>query len=121
MTNEKKYALNTSTGRYCVVGSKTYIRARKGGHIREPEPVLAVDTAKQPEPVLAVDAARQSEPQSRPDNVVVEGDVNDELKSKLAQECSDIVNQHVSQFKGITQKQTDTLLRRMLYEKLCID
>ena len=111
MTNdEKKYALNTSTGRYCAVGSKTYIRAKKGGFIQGPE----VKKPEETEPEVPTTRPPSPEP-----NVLVEELNSDKLKSKLAKECTDIVNQHMSHFKGITQKQTDALLKKLLYEKLC--
>jgi len=112
MTDDKKrYALNTRTGRYCEVGSKTYIRAKKGGFIRETEEPKPEPEEPEPQPELP-----SPEPKPPADDFN-----SDKLKSKLEKECSNIVNQHVSKFKGITEKQTDALLKKMLYEKLCLD
>jgi hypothetical protein len=116
----KKYAMNTQTGRYCTVGSKTYIRAKKGGFIKEAEPTP--QQTKPPTPQKTKPPTPQPEPPTpHPEPPTPEPELdNNKFKSKLAEECSEIVNKHKEQFKGISQKQTDTLLRRMLYEKLCL-
>ena len=45
-----------------------------------------------------------------------------EFKEKLSDQCTDLVRDNRDQFGShLTQEQTDALLKRMLYEKLCLN
>ena len=101
------YELNVRTGRYCKIGSRTYIRACKAGEI---EVKQAETVAPQVEPV----------PTPSPTPVVQKPKLP-EFEKKVAETCTDIVKEHPEKFAQLTQAQTDRLLRKMLYEKLCVE
>ena len=102
------YALNNKTGRYCKMGSRTYIRGVKSGDIevkQEPTPAPAPAPTPAPSPVVAPPL-----PAKLP-----------EFETKVAETCTDIVKENPEKFAELTQAQTDRLLRKMLYEKLCLN
>ena len=44
-----------------------------------------------------------------------------ELKSEVKAEMKSIIKENKNEFKELTQKETDQLLKRMLFEKLCVN
>jgi hypothetical protein len=102
--------LNPSTNRFVNIGSQKHKRLILEG-VLPPVDGLELETEPMPEAVRTV---------KEPDQELTQAQRKD-FKNKLASECSTIVNAHISQFKNISQKQTDALLKKMLYEKLCIE
>jgi hypothetical protein len=96
--NSKKI-LNPATNRFVNYGSQKYYRLVNEGVIKLPvEAIPEVKTEVKPEPIVAPP-----------------------VKQLLAEELTTIVKENKPLFqKELTQKETDALLRRLLYEKLCI-
>ena len=107
--DNKLHILNPTTNRFVLIGSPKYKRFIKEGVIKpapsQParEPQAAPSRPPSPEPAQA----RSSQSRS--------------LKKEVMNVATDIVRDNRQDFVDLTQKQTDALLRRMLYEKLCID
>jgi hypothetical protein len=89
--------LNPKTNRFVHVGTQKYKRLISEGVIQpvsEPEEIITPATAP---------AAPES------------------LKVKLIETATDVVKENATKFTPeLTQEQTDRLLKKMLYEKLCI-
>ena len=97
--DKETHILNPSTNRFVLVGSSKYKRLVKEGVIKPHVPQPAQSRPPSPE----------SPPSTR------------SLKKELIKTTTDIVRDNRQDFVDLTQKQTDALLKRMLYEKLCID
>jgi hypothetical protein len=103
--NSKKI-LNPATNRFVNYGSQKYYRLVNEGVIKpvdekaeaNAEATLTIIPEVKPEPIVAPP-----------------------VKQLLAEELTTIVKENKKEFqKELTQKETDALLRRLLYEKLCI-
>jgi hypothetical protein len=101
--DKETHILNPSTNRFVLVGSPKYKRLVKEGVIKKPEPQPAPSRPPSPEPAQA----RPSQSRS--------------LKKEVMNVATNIVRDNRQDFVDLTQKQTDALLKRMLYEKLCVD
>jgi hypothetical protein len=96
------YILNPRSQRYISRTSRLYIKLVKEGVIVEP----VVEPEAPPEPVVV--------PQKPPTS----------LKKKLAKVAVDVIAENSGQLAGtkdLTDEETDQLLRRMLYAKLCLE
>lgn len=105
------FVLNPITNRYIAVDSKVYNRLVKAGSIEPVTPQIVT-----PEPIIQV-------PETKIENVpkTVPVVTAPPVKELLANELTDIVKEHKKKFaKELTQKQTDALLRKLLYDKLCV-
>ena len=129
MADEKTHALNLDTNRLVRKGSRSYIRQKKLGRIKELDDV---DT----EPVVQEEIQSQSssEPDeapppspgiTRPDNISVHKTLrttqnfdNDEFKSMMTKQFQQIIKENQASLVDLTQRQTDTLLKRLLMQKL---
>ncbi len=111
------FRLNKQTGRYVKFGSRTYVRGLKAGDI-DPEPVKE-PTVTFDEPVIEPLEAPPPSP-TREDNVQVQQFDNADMKDKLRSTMMELVEEQKAQFVGLSQKQNEALLRKMLYEKLCV-
>ena len=97
--DNKLHILNPTTNRFVLIGSPKYKRLIKEGVIKsQPQPAQT----RPPSPVEIL-----AQPKS--------------LKKELIKTAVDIVADNKTDFVDLSQKETDKLLRRMLYEKLCLD
>jgi hypothetical protein len=99
------YILNPKSQRYISKTSRLYIRLVKEGVIVEPvvEPVV--------------------EPEALPEPVVVPQKPPTSLKKKLAKVAVGVIAENSQELAGtrdLDDDQVDQLLKRMLYEKLCL-
>jgi hypothetical protein len=104
--DKETHILNPSTNRFVLVGSPKYKRLVKEGVIK---PHVPQTRPPSPEP------AQARPPSPKP------AQATRSLKKELIKTTIDIVRDNRQDFVDLTQKQTDALLKRMLYEKLCID
>jgi hypothetical protein len=101
-----EYFLNTKTNRYFKKGSPTYNKMFANGYFNKcSETELEKPQIVEPIPELPVEPLK---PTSQ-----ITSDLRTELKS--------IIKSNKNDFVGLSQKQTDELLKRMLYEKLCLN
>lgn len=124
---DQHYAVNLDTGRLIRKGTRSYIRQKKLGRIKDidstidPEPVKE-HTVTFEEPVIEPLEAPPPSPESitRQDNVQIQQFDNTDMKDKLRSTMMELVEEQKAQFVGLSQKQNEALLRKMLYEKLCV-
>jgi hypothetical protein len=114
------YALNSETNRFVKVGSKTYIRLHKMGKIQnineqsESPPEQSEQPELQPEQPEPVQKPLKPEPgPPQFDNI--------DFKALMAKTLTDVIHDRQKDFVDISQKQTDKLLKKLLYEKLCLE
>lgn len=101
------FVLNPSTNRYVAVDSKVHRRLIKAGIVA---PIVNDATPSVPDEIPVTETKTENIPTEAPP-----------IKELLANELTDIVAEHKKEFaKELTQKQTDALLRKLLYEKLCV-
>ena len=103
--NDTNYCLNTRTCRYVKKGSPSYNKLVVSGYFDETPKTEPIDGE-----------TKHVETPIEP-NVDPEPDLKKEIKPIL----QEIVRENKSEFVGLTQKQTDELLKKMLYEKLCLN
>lgn len=117
-----EYALNVKTGRYCKIGSRTYQRALKAGHINSDytEPTKITPEIAEPQPITPPVEVK-TPPPSPTNNIKVQKFDAAELKKLMGETMTDIIKENKPQFKDLTQKQTDVMLKKLLYDKLMID
>ena len=105
--NDPNYFLNTKTNRYFKKNSSTYNKMFADGYfnkcseteLEKPTSQITSDLRKEPIPELPVEP----------------------LKPMIKTELKSIIKSNKNDFVGLSQKQTDELLKRMLYEKLCLN
>ena len=106
---EETHILNPATSRYVRVGSDRYKKLVREGVLKPaapsptPAPVTVAASAK-PTPVPSPDPPK---PRS--------------LKKELVKLTTDIVRDNKRELVDLSQKETDAYIRRMLYEKLCVN
>ena len=61
------------------------------------------------------------EPEPEPEIIEPEEPAKVDIKPVLKKEMKTIIKENKSQFEGITQSQSDQLLKKLLYQKLCVD
>jgi hypothetical protein len=107
-----KKILNPATNRFVNYGSQKYYRLVNEGVIKLPVEVI---------PDVKTDNINYEKIQVKPDDINYEKIQVKPVKQLLAEELTTIVKENKKEFqKELTQKETDALLRRLLYEKLCI-
>ena len=123
---DQNYALNLDTGRLIRKGTRSYIRQKKLGRIKDidstidPEPVKE-HTVTFEEPVIEpLGPPPSPESITRQDNVQIQQFDSVDMKDKLRSTMMELVEEQKAQFVGLSQKQNEALLRKMLYEKLCV-
>ena len=100
------FVVNPKTGRPIQTSSRLYKRLVKQGVIKP------------------VEVKEAEEPEQREERNEVQSPVKkpQRLKSKLAGTLTDVIADNSDQFsQDLTQDETDALLKRMLYQKLCLD
>jgi hypothetical protein len=91
------------------VGTPRYLRLLREGAVDPPPPPPSPEASAEP-PAAPVPLAREpaaAKPAAG-------------LKASVIEQATDIVRDNKEQFLDLSQRQTDKLLRRMLYEKLCV-
>jgi len=127
MADEKTHALNLDTNRLVRKGSRSYIRQKKLGRIKELDDersATALPQGDDTEPVVQeeIQSFSSSEPDEvpppSPDNIKTQNFDNDEFKSMMTKQFQQIIKENQASLVDLTQRQTDTLLKRLLMEKL---
>ena len=104
------YSVNKKTGRFVKKGSRTHSKMLKMGEISDNLP------EKVEEKVQKVEEKVQKVEEKE------EIKYNDEkFKENLKNTMKKIIKENNKDFKGLSQKKSDELLKKMLYNKLCID
>ena len=102
--------LNKRTNRFVKVGTPRYLRLLREGAVDPPPPPPPKPEASAEPPAASVSAAATATATQPPPN----------LKASVIEQATDIVRDNKEQFLDLSQRETDKLLRRMLYEKLCV-
>ena len=124
------HIINPNTKRTIGIKTKTAIRLAKTGLLNEKETELVLNankteqTIQEPEkqtiqepaqsPVCKPDFKQESEP------VIIQPENSSKTK-KIKKELKEIAQENKEQFVGISQEQSDELLKKMLYEKLFVN
>jgi len=131
-----EYAINSLTGRYVRKNTRTYNRLKKQGNLqyidetsdRPVNPIIEKEEIKeikeiQKLPVIPVIPEKEEleEKEIKPDVQRTQPEPLNKKKynNQVKDELVKIVNTNSHQFKEISQKESDELLKRLLYEKLC--
>jgi len=120
--SSNEYAISLKTNRLVKKSTANYKKLKKLGMVREigpvePEPETPPPTPEpepEPTPVLAVATAKQPTP---------EFDEHD-LQIKMAELTTDMVANNMKKIvkaQKLSDAEYDTLLKKMLYQKLCMD
>jgi hypothetical protein len=99
--NDPNYFLNTKTNRYFKKGSPTYNKMFADGYFNEKPKIEPTEQLVR----IANDDLQNVEP----------------LKPMIKTELKSIIKTNKTNFVGLSQKETDELLKRMLYQKLCLN
>lgn len=115
-----KYAINLDTQRLVLKSTAKYKKLAKLGRVKEIEEI----DKKEPEPEASKKTEPEPEPAKKktPDNNL---DFDEsKLQNKLADISTDMIKENLSKIvksKKLTDDQMDILIKKMLYQKLCID
>jgi len=125
-----KYALNPRSGRLIKKSTALYRKLVKLGEIIEHEEDDTTKKTTKPEMIMMKPTKPEMimmEPQVDGKTITMEPKVDGktyddiDMKKKLDKELRDIVQSHSQKFKSdLTQDQTDNLLKKLLYKKLCV-
>ena len=117
------YATNVNTGRIISTNTALYKKLKKLGQTTEiaaaPPPTILEHTATASQPTVPQHIAPPAPPvlqHSAPQYIVTPVP----LREKVIEASTDIIAENKKAFTGITQQESDDLLKRLLYEKLCI-
>ena len=117
------YATNVNTGRIISTNTALYKKLKKLGQTTEiaaaPPPTILEHTATASQPTVPQHIAPPAPPvlqHSAPQYIVTPVP----LREKVIEASTDIIAENKKAFTGITQQESDELLRKLLYEKLCI-
>ena len=115
------HVLNPQTNRMLKLTSKNCKRLIQLGIIQPPEiPVREPQENTKDSDGLKVSPS-QLTPESNPESPKPPEVQEKELKSEVKAEMKKIIKENKNEFKELTQKETDQLLKRMLFEKLCVN
>ena len=104
-----RYATNLNTGRLISKSTALYRRLKKLGQTAE-LPAAPAPPAPPPSPAPpAPPPSPEPEPAQAP------------LREKVIDAATDLIAENKKQFAKLNQQDSDELLKRLLYEKLCID
>ena len=115
--NGGQFELNPLTNRYVNTSSKTYRRLLKKGVITAPE--------EQPTPTTPPPSPVTPPPSPPPIATPPPPPVTSEpplpcAKALVVDHLTNISSKHTGELSGLSQKDTETLLRKLLYERLCV-
>lgn len=124
----EEYAYNKKTNRYVKIGSRTYNRGLKAGDIITIEEKQIEDSKKTNNDDNMTEYDDNLEIEQNIDDTINQcqnsqiskkgKNINNNLEIELKTELKQIVNDNEDKFCGISQEQTDELLKKMLYDKL---
>ena len=125
------HIINPKTKRMIGVTTKTAIRLAKTGALNEEETELVLNANKRqqsepPETPPNVEVKQSQSPVCKPDfkqesePVIIQPENSSKTK-KIKKELKEIAQENKEKFVGITQEQSDELLKKMLYEKLFVN
>ena len=125
------HIINPKTKRMIGVTTKTAIRLAKTGALNEEETKLVLNANKlqQSEPSETLHVIEEKQVQSpvckpdfkqEPQPVIIQPENSSKTK-KIKKELKEIAQENKEKFVGITQEQSDELLKKMLYEKLFVN
>ena len=119
------HIINPNTKRTIGIKTKTAIRLAKTGLLNEKETELVLN-ANKTEPAQSPEDFKQE-----PEPVVIQPGMceaneranhnNHHKTKKIKKELKEIAQENKEKFVGITQEQSDELLKKMLYEKLFVN
>jgi hypothetical protein len=119
-----KYAINLDTQRLVLKSTAKYKKLAKLGRVKEIEEI----DKKEPEPEPETEASKKTEASPEPAKKKTPDNNLDfdesKLQTKLADISTDMIKENLSKIvksKKLTDDEMDTLIKKMLYEKLCID
>ena len=107
------YSVNSKTGRFVKKGSRTYSKMLKMGQISDNLPKKEEKAEEKVDKVEEKEEIEEIKPEIKYNDV--------DFKENLKKTMKDIIKENNKEFKGLSQKQTDQILKKLLYEKLCID
>ena len=113
---DNQYALNKNTGRLIKKTTSLYKKLKKLNQVKEIEDDPEVVKVKTVKPVKP----EEPEPVEEPEPEFNELD----LQHKMAELTTDMVADNVKKIirsQSLSDKDYDILLKKMLYEKLCVD
>jgi hypothetical protein len=140
----QSHIINPKTKRMIGVKTKTAIRLAKTGLLNEKETELVLNANKtEPEtqePAQSPCSRREPDFKQESEPVVIQPGTSetsertnhnkaneranqnpDKSKKKIKKELKEIAQENKEQFVGISQEQSDELLKKMLYEKLFVN
>lgn len=112
----QSHIINPNTKRMISVKSKQAIRLAKTGSLSPADQELVLQANKKEEPEVQSPPEEVQSPEEVKEPVIIQSEAQN--KRKLKKELKNIANENKDKFVGITQEQSDELLKKMLYEKL---
>ena len=120
-----KYAINLDTQRLVLKSTAKYKKLAKLGRVKEIE---ETEASKKTEPEPEPEASKKTEPEPEPAKKKTPDNNLDfdesQLQNKLADISTTMIKENLSKIvksKKLTDDEMDVLIKKMLYEKLCID
>ena len=117
------HVLNPQTNRMLKLTSKNCKRLIQLGIIQPPEPQENTKDSDETK-LVSSQLTQEPEPPKPPEVPVREANrtsIEKELKKEVKTEMKKIINENKNEFKELSQRETDALLKRMLFEKLCVN
>ena len=112
------FCFNPSTNRICRLDQAKTRKLIKSGVIVLPRDLEMPNERKIETPeVIKPEPEPEPDPEPEPEPEPAKVDI----KPVLKKEMKTIIKENKSQFEGITQSQSDQLLKKLLYQKLCVD
>jgi len=109
MPIKEGYCFNPSSNRICRLDTAKTKKLIKSGIVVIPRD-LQMPNERIPETPEPVQEPEPPKPEVQ----------EKELKSEVKAEMKSIINENKNEFKELSQRETDALLKRMLFEKLCV-
>ena len=102
--------LNPRTNRMIKIGSQMYKKALKDGSITIDNEINEINEPTPP-------------PIKRIKDIKIDNDTDDEpeLNNKMSNLCTDLIKDNKTNFKKLSQKESDELLKKLLLKKLSND
>ena len=115
------HIVNPKTNRLIKIGSKQAIRLAKEGIITLPETAYVIEEKQTiQEPAQSPCSRREPDFKQEPQPVIIQPENSSKTK-KIKKELKEIAQENKEKFVGISQEQSDELLKKMLYEKLFVN
>ena len=105
--------LNPQTNRFVRIGTQKYKRLVREGII------TPIDQAPTPEPTP--EQISEPTPVTPPVEIVAPDFDNNDFKKLMAEQFTQVVRENESKLVDLSQKSCDQLLKKLLYQKLCVD